>query len=73
MTQPNEQTAVVEKRDQAVEDAVVELLNVAVILEKDKRGRLVTKCKMCGWQDDNHATNCPVPALEEWLNPSTPD
>jgi hypothetical protein len=29
--------------------------------------------KLCGWQDDDHAACCPVPALEEWINPSTLD
>jgi hypothetical protein len=58
MTQQNEQ------RDEAIENAVVELLNVVVISDR---------CKLCGEHDDNHAIGCPVPALEEWINPSTLD
>ena len=64
----NEQTAVMQERDEALERAVVELLNVAVVLQKDRS----CECKMCGWQND-HAPCCPVPALEEWINPSTLD
>ena len=70
MTRQSTQTTMTEKRDEAVETAVVELLNVAVVLGKDERGRLVAECKMCGQREENHTKACPVPALEEWINPS---
>jgi hypothetical protein len=57
------QTAVMIERDEVMNNAVVELLNIAV----------VDKCQFCGWQDDDHARGCPVPALEEWINPTTLD
>jgi hypothetical protein len=24
-------------------------------------------CNMCGEQDENHSSTCPVPMLEQWL------
>ena len=69
-TRQNEQTTVTNERDQAIENAVVEPLNVAVVLGKDERGRMVAECKMCGQREENHTDTCPVPALEEWINPA---
>jgi len=68
----NEQTAVMQERDEALERAVVEMLNAAVVLQKDSQSGSVLQCKMCGLRDE-HTASCPVPALEEWINPTTLD
>ena len=53
-----------------VETAVVHLLNVAVVMKHgDPEPHF--ECKLCGQLDDVHLQNCPVPLLEEWINPST--
>ena len=51
-------------RDEAVEQAIVALLNVGVSLDENN---LV--CELCG-QRNQHTPACPVRALEQWLNPS---
>ena len=53
-----------------IEVAVVGLLNAAVILRKSNSGRgIELECRMCGRRDENHTADCPVPSLEQWLNP----
>ena len=66
MTQQNEQTAMMVERDDAIEDAVVALLNVAVVPASSGDDH---ECTLCGAGEDNHTVTCPVPALEEWVNP----
>jgi hypothetical protein len=64
-----DKTAARLQRDEAVEDAVVSLLNNAVAFSTTEGGRAALTCKMCGARDENHTTDCPVPALEQWINP----
>ena len=57
------------ERDDAVKEAVEELLTFAVTLKTNERSRRIElECRMCGQRDENHTPSCPVPALEEWLN-----
>jgi hypothetical protein len=53
-----------DERSSAVEEAVVDLLNVVVVLDDDN-----LHCRLCGEKDGNHLEGCPVPALEQWLSP----
>ncbi len=64
-------TAVMDERDTFdIEVAVAGLLNAAVTVRKSKSGRgIELECRMCGRRDENHTGDCPVPALEQWLNP----
>ena len=48
----------------ALEQAMVKLLDVAVVLNGES-----VECKLCFQKDDRHAEGCPVPALEQWINP----
>jgi hypothetical protein len=57
-----------EPRLSAERIAAIHLLNVAVVLRSED-GRSVLKCRMCGGTDDEHIASCPVPLLEEWINP----
>jgi len=72
-TQQNGQTAVVEEQGQVrlalqeaaqeketseLEEAVVALLDLAV---------LANRCAMCEQGDENHTDACLVPYLEDWL------
>ena len=65
MTQQMEKGRARTERNQAIEKAVVELLNVAV--------SLTGACGMCHQESDEHTSTCPVPALEEWINPTLDD
>ena len=71
MAQQGEQTAVmVGERDDAMEYAVMALLNASVRLRNNENSRgIELECKMCGQRDDNHTRSCLIPALEQWLNP----
>lgn len=69
MSKQSDQTATSE-RDGAVDSAVVALLDVAVVLGSSTAG---FKCILCGQHQGNHTIACPVPALEEWINPSVLD
>jgi hypothetical protein len=64
-------TAVTVERDTFdIQVAVVGLLNAAVMIRKSNSGRgIELECKMCGRRDENHTAACPVPSLEQWLNP----
>jgi hypothetical protein len=64
-------TAVVVERDTFdIEVAVAGLLNSAVIVRRSNSGRgIELECRMCGRRDENHTVACPVPSLEQWLNP----
>jgi hypothetical protein len=64
-------TAVMGEQDTFdIQVAVVGLLNAAVIMRRSETGRGVElECKMCGRRDENHTAACPVPSLEQWLNP----
>ena len=46
------------------------LLSTAVVASINTSNRLELECKLCGERDENHTFACPVPALEEWLNPT---
>ena len=61
--------AVKGERDEAVEDAVVALLNDALAFNTTDSGTAELTCKMCGGRDENHTADCPVPMLEQWINP----
>jgi hypothetical protein len=63
------QTTVVIERDDAVENAVVALLNETLALKVTAAGTAQLECKMCRGRDENHAVDCPVPVLERWINP----
>lgn len=65
------ESAAMSERDEAVENAVVALLNVAVVLGSS--GGVEFECKLCGQREENHTVACPVPALEQWVNPTTLD
>jgi hypothetical protein len=70
MAQEVAQTVAVAERDEAMEYAVVALLNAAVVLRSSETSPgIELECKMCGQRDDNHTRSCLVPALEMWLNP----
>ena len=58
------------ERDAVVEDAVVALLSVATVVRPNESNRgIVLECRLCGELDEYHTDACPVPALEQWLNP----
>jgi len=60
----------VERETFDIEVAVVGLLNAAVIIRRSNSGRgIELECRMCGRRDENHTAACPVPTLEQWLNP----
>ena len=51
------------RRHEIVEQVVVTLLDVGVVLHENE-----LECRLCG-QLNSHGDECPVPALEDWLNP----
>lgn len=53
-------TVVAVEQNDALEVAVVALLNVAVPEHT---------CLMCGQHVEHHAEGCPILGLERWLNP----
>lgn len=64
-TQPNySETALMNERDEAIESAVVALLNVTVVF--DDSGCLT--CGLCK-ESYGHTDACPILALEQHLNP----
>ena len=60
----------VERETFDIEVVVAGLLNAAVIVRRSNSGRgIELECRMCGRRDENHTGACPVPSLEQWLNP----
>ena len=57
------------QREEDIADAVAALLDITVVGHHNSPiGETFIECKMCGeW--DNHKGHCPVPSLEQWLNP----
>jgi hypothetical protein len=70
MAPQDRQSAAIAVRDAATEAAVMALLSTAVVASINTSNRLELECKLCGERDENHTFACPVPALEEWLNPT---
>jgi hypothetical protein len=56
----------IDEQDDTIETAVAALLDVAVGVRRTGSTAMV-HCNMCGEQDENHASTCPVPMLEQWL------
>lgn len=52
----------VEESEEGILAQVVHLLNLTVVISKDR-----VQCQMCGVDDHNHTTSCPIPGLEDWL------
>ena len=59
-----QKVSMVDEDASALEQAMVKLLDVAVVLNGES-----VECKLCFQRDDRHAEGCPVPALEQWINP----
>ena len=58
------------ERDDALDFAIMALLNAAVRLRNSEDSRAIElECKICGQRDDNHTRSCLIPALEQWINP----
>jgi hypothetical protein len=50
-------------RPDPIEEAVVNLLNLAVVLQGS-----TIQCRMCGECNQKHSSECPVPVLERYIN-----
>lgn len=60
--------SVQQEREEEIAELVVELLNIAV--ENLRSGPLkYQQCYMCGGMD-KHRERCPVPTLEQYINPT---
>jgi hypothetical protein len=49
-----------------LETAVAALVDAAVDIHLTGTTAMV-HCNMCGGEDENHVSTCPVPMLEQWL------
>jgi hypothetical protein len=56
----------VDDSGETLESAVAAFLDVAVVVRRTGATAMV-HCHMCGGQDENHESACPVPMLEQWL------
>jgi hypothetical protein len=66
MVSSTHETGRTEEIELQLADAVVNLLNIAVVPQVIVDGHTVLQCRLCGTTED-HAASCPVPHLELWL------
>ena len=56
----------IDESDETLETTVAALLDAAIDVRQTGTTATV-HCNMCGGEDEDHVSTCPVPMLEQWL------